>query len=183
MIFQKLLDQIKEINDPVKNFRDRLVSAMWSEWTDPRSADEYRELNGWGDDHPLWCGQIVAVCARKAGIDPFYAKKIIPSTYRLASMDFGDSFYGDRPPFTKIEPDEIKPGHILCVWTSRDLPYGDHVVVCAHVEGDHFVCLEGNAIGLTKDGLWSPVRSVVLQVRHKNDVVAAYEVPTAAISV
>lgn len=172
---------LQPLKSPESVFRDRLVEAMWHEWANPKSADHYREENGWNNDHPLWCGQLVAVAARKAGIDPHFAQAIIPSTYRLASMDYRDSFYGDREPFVKVAPEDIKPGHIVCVRTSRDLPYGDHVVVPVMVEGQYLICIEGNARGLDHTGHWSPKRSVVLRSRHIDDVRAAYEVPKSAL--
>lgn len=178
MIFRNFFKR----KNPEGDFRDRLVDAMWGEWDSPLSASEYRSKNGWGQKHPLWCGQLVAVAARKAGIDPFYANKIIPSTYRLASLKYNDrSFYGERTPLRDVPSDEIKPGHIVCVETSRGKPYGDHVVVPVKIVGDRLICIEGNARGLNRDGQWSPYRSVVVQVRHRDDVRAAYEVPKSAL--
>lgn len=166
------------MKSPEDLFRELLVKAAWQEYADPMSAREYRRLNGGSDEHPLWCGHFAAICAREAGIDLAIARSILPSTYRLASASYADSFYKkiDRPPLRPVFSDEIKPGHIVTVKTSRDLPYGDHVVIPVEVRGDLLICIEGNARGLRNDGSWAPTPSVVLQVRRKADVRGAYEV-------
>ena len=176
-MIRKILNSIRS---PEQAFRARLIEIAWREWRSPKTGDQYSRENG-GRAGQDWCGDFFAICAREAGVDLKIARHILPSTYRLASMDYADSFYAAHglDPLKKIDKSAILPGHVVVVKTTRGQAWGDHIVMPVEVRGDRLVCIEGNAHGLLPAGSWSPSRSVVLQVRAFNDVVCAYEITRA----
>ena len=171
----------------VERFHANLIEAMHAEWLKPKSAAEYRLLNFGSDDRNPWCGDTVATAARKIGLDPEMARRIVRSCYRMASMEFADNRYttdGQKrlDELTRVPLGEMRPGHIVTFETTGGKPYGDHITVPYAIIHDKVYCYDGNAQGLLATGKnTSGQRSVVKSVRDISKVRRVWEVKRSHI--
>lgn len=149
-------------------------------------GDTYDESIRQSTDAPLdWCGLGIAwVGVHRLGhhleegqcvpvrLHREVANTVLPSTYRKdkrGPMEFWDDIEPDPP--DPVGVDEIRPGDIITVETSRGLPYGDHFAVVEE-PCDVIVTVECNGYGQLGDG--EDGRGVVRRTRDYGDVRRVY---------
>jgi len=149
----------QDITQPVAGFtKAKLLEIATSEaeggygWRDNTGARKYTaDFEPWfGKGRFPWCGAFVRWCAVKAGLE---MPVLNPSSfgYSFALVEAwqqwakSEGFYIDNKAGFIPEPGDI----VLFDWDfpSLDAPdndYEDHIGVFSHVQGNYFVCAEGN---------------------------------------
>jgi len=131
------------------------AGLQWS-WVDPY------ERNG----QFAWCGAFAAFCYTKAR--PQIRKKIFPSCYRLHSNWAKTSRY--------IHPDNVRPGDIVVVYTSKRAAQGDHITLCTDISefaSDGIITtIEGNAHGTLGDDTRG--EGVITRTRSLSEIAHVY---------
>lgn len=129
---------------------------------------------------PDWCGLFVAYCGLRVGryleadacvdvsLAPLVARKVLPSTYRLASGRHWTSANTQQP--APVHRTEVAPGDVVTVGASK--PWGTHIVLVARVEGDKYETIEGNGRGILPDGRTG--RGCVKRTRNVADIRYVY---------
>lgn len=135
--------------------------------------DDYirsRDGIGWSWEKPYtrnrqfaWCGAFAAFCWSSVRFN--IRQKIFPSCYRLYSKWVNTARH--------IEADQMQPGDIVVVYTSKRSVQGDHITLCleAPVDGQ-FKTIEGNAFGTSGDG--ERAEGVVKNTRSIDQVAHVY---------
>jgi hypothetical protein len=135
--------------------------------------DDYirsRDGIGWTWEKPYtanrqfaWCGAFAAWCWSSVRFS--IRQKIFPSCYRLYSK-WGNSA-------RHIEIDQMQPGDIVVVYTSKRSAQGDHITLCVEAPCDgSFKTIEGNAFGTSGDG--TRAEGVVKNTRSLDQVAHVY---------
>ena len=136
--------------------------------------DDYirsRDGIGWSWEKPYtrngqfaWCGAFAAFAWSSVRFN--IRQKIFPSCYRLYSRWVNTARH--------IEADQMLPGDIVVVYTSKRSVQGDHITLCLTAPDCDgcFETIEGNAFGTAGDGLRA--EGVVKNVRSMDQVAHVY---------
>ena len=136
--------------------------------------DDYirsRDGIGWTWEKPYtrngqfaWCGAFAAFCWSSVRFS--IRQKIFPSCYRLYSRWLNTARH--------IEADQMLPGDIVVVFTSKRSVQGDHITLCltAPDSDGHFATIEGNSHGTACEG--ERAEGVVKNVRSIDQVAHVY---------
>ena len=152
------------------------VEAEWQRVVkEPDSRiDDYirsRDGIGWTWEKPYtrngqfaWCGAFAAFCWSSVRFS--IRQKIFPSCYRLYSRWLNTARH--------IEADQMLPGDIVVVFTSKRSVQGDHITLCLTAPDcdGNFETIEGNAHGTAGDG--ERAEGVVKNVRSIDQVAHVY---------
>lgn len=112
-----------------------------------------------------WCGAFLAFCYTKVNTN--IRKKIFPSCYRLYN-NWGQTS-------RKINPDKLRAGDIVVVWTHKNSVQGDHITLCvdsSSLDKGYISTIEGNAHGTLGNGKHG--EGVIKRERALNEIAHVY---------
>ena len=161
------------------NINDKLADALEDLWASGvyEERDDHLDLlrkNGWAwaiGKAEDYCGHTVAVAGRDL-LRPDICYRTLPSNERLAGKGPKGSAFDVKPehPF----PAHIRRGDIVTVNSTKNRPYGTHIVLAMGPPDDlgQFPTIEGNSNGRRPDG--SMGRGVVKKHRRASQVARVY---------
>jgi len=135
---------------------------------------------------PDWCGLFVGFCGLLVGqyvdgptclsitINPELARKVLPSTYRLASPSHWKAAGVEKP--LSVRGVDALPGDVVTVGSAK--PQGTHILLVEAVRDDGtYSSIEGNARGILPGG--ERGRGVVRRERKLEDIQHVYRLDSS----
>ena len=146
------------VKEPQQRIDTYIRSAQGLSW----SWEEPYTRNG----QFAWCGAFAAFAYTAARLQ--IRKKIFPSCYRLYNAWANTSRH--------ISADQVRPGDIVVVYTSKRATWGDHITLCVDASSystdGYITTIEGNANGKLGDG--SKGEGVITRQRPAEQIAHVY---------